>query len=109
MKKHKRSLVNKSIVAGLIVWLILGIGSGSAQTSTATAGGRLTLTLEPSLDGKGEIRATSIMEAKLSDFQGIFVLDGITYKAANIINGTAQFNLSAGQIPYRDEGNRYLR
>ncbi|MCX9010630.1 MAG: hypothetical protein OIN66_05840 [Candidatus Methanoperedens sp.] len=108
MKNHKRSPMNKSIVVGLVVWLILIMGLGAAQTSAATAAGKLTLTLEPSLDGKGNIRATSLMDAKLSDFQGIIVLNDIPYKAANITNGTAQFSLSAGQFPYRDEGNRYI-
>lgn len=94
MKKHKRSLVDKSIVVGLVVWLILGTGLGAAQISTTTAAGKLTLTLEPSLDGKGDIRATSITDAKLCDFQGICVLNGIPYKVATITNGTAQFSLS---------------
>ncbi len=58
------------------------------------AGGTLTLTLEPSLDGKGNIRVTSITDAKLCDFQGICVLNGIPYKAATITNGIAQFSLS---------------
>ncbi len=108
MKKHKRSLVNKSIVVGLVVLLILCIGLGNAQTATTTEGGKLILSLEPGLDGKGNIRATSITDAKLSDFQGILLLNGIPYNAANITNGTAQFSLSAGQFPHRDEGNRYI-
>jgi len=66
------------------------VGLGTAQTSVATATGKLTLTLEPSLDGKGDIRATSITDAKLSDFQGILVLNDIAYKAANITNSTVQ-------------------
>ncbi len=90
------------IIAIFVICLILGTGLAAAET------GRLILTLEPSLDGKGDIKATSITDAKLSDFQGILVLNGIAYKAANITNGTAQFNLSAGQFPYRDEGDRYI-
>jgi hypothetical protein len=79
----------------LVIWLILATGSATAGT--------LTLTLEPSLDGKGDIRAISITDAKLCDFQGICVLNGIPYKAATITNGTAQFSLSD-----RDAGARLI-
>ncbi len=83
------------IIAVFVICLILGTGSADAGT--------LTLTLEPSLDGKGNIRATSITDAKLCDFQGICVLNGIPYKAATIINGTAKFSLSD-----RDAGARLI-
>lgn len=95
MKSHKRSSVNKSIAVGLVVWFVLG--------TELVAAGTLTLNLEPSLDGKGNIRATSITDAKLSDYQGIFILNDKIYKAATITNGTAQFNLGDG-----DAGNRYI-
>jgi hypothetical protein len=93
IKKHERNLVNKSIVVGLVVWFLLG--------TELAAAGTLTLTLEPSLDGKGDIRATSITDAKLCDFQGICILNGIPYKAATITNGTAQFSLSDGDTGAR--------
>ncbi len=79
----------------LVICLILATGS--------VAAGTLTLTLEPSLDGKGDIRATSITDAKLCDFQGICVLNGIPYKTATITNGTAKFSLSD-----RDAGARLI-
>ncbi len=96
-----------NIIAGLLMILLIS-GTGLA------AAGTLTLTLEPSLDGKGEIRATSITDAKLSDVEGIFVLNGITYNAATITNDTARFSLRnygmAGN-PYvnaGDSGSRYI-
>ncbi len=106
MEKYKRSLVNKFIVVGLVIWLILGTGLAAAGT--------LTLTLEPSLDGKGDIRATSITQALLSTYyEGMTICtynatynnysNCTPYKAATITNGTAQFNLSD-----RDAGNRYI-
>ncbi|MFZ3059130.1 MAG: hypothetical protein WA102_05255 [Candidatus Methanoperedens sp.] len=82
-------------IAVFVICLILGTGLAAAGT--------LTLTLEPSLDGKGDIRATSITDAKLCDFQGICVLNGIPYKVATITNGTAQFSLSD-----RDAGARLI-
>lgn len=82
-------------IAVFVICLILGMGLAAAGT--------LTLTLGPSLDGKGDIRATSITDAKLSDFQGIFILNDKIYKAATITNGTAQFNMGDG-----DAGNRYI-
>ncbi len=58
MKKHIRNLVNKSIVVGLVVSLILGTGLAAAGT--------LTVSLSPSLDSKGDIiRAISITKAEL--------------------------------------------
>lgn len=47
-----------------VICLILGTGLAAAGT--------LTLTLEPSLDGKGDIRTTSITEAVLSRYDGLF-------------------------------------
>lgn len=83
------------IIAVFVMCLILGTGLVSAGT--------LTVSLEPSFNSKGDIKATSITDAKLCDFQGICVLNGVTYKAATIINGTAQFNLSD-----RDAGARLI-
>lgn len=83
------------IIAVFVIWFVLGTGF--------VAAGTLTLHLDPSLDGKGGVRATSITDAKLCDFQGICVLNGIPYKAATITNGTAQFNLSE-----RDAGARLI-
>lgn len=109
MKKYKRNLVNKSIVVGLVVSLLLGTGLVSAGT--------LTVSLQPSLDGNGTIKATSITKAVLSSPDGALP-DGsfglsrggyggkydTAYKNATIINGTAQFNLSIG-----DAGDRFIR
>ncbi len=82
-------------VAVFVIWFVLGTGLAAAGT--------LTLHLEPSLDGKGDVRATSITDAKLCDFQGICVLNGILYKVATITDGTAQFNLSE-----KDAGARLI-
>lgn len=81
------------------------------------AGGTLTASLSPSLDGKGDIRATSITKAVLSSPDGALpggsfvissggygIIYSTAYKTATIINGTAQFNLSAG-----DAGDRFIR
>ncbi len=81
------------------------------------AGGTLTVSLQPDLDGKGDIRATSITKALLSSPDGALPSDSFAigsgvsgviyntaYKTATIINGTAQFNLSA-----EDEGDRFIR
>jgi hypothetical protein len=51
-------------IAVFVICLILGTGLAAAGT--------LTLNLEPSLDGKGDIRATSITEAVLSRYDGLF-------------------------------------
>ncbi len=94
------------IIAVFVICLILG-------TSLAAAG-TLTLTLEPSLDGKGDIKATSITQALLSTYYEEMMIcrynttynnysNCTPYKAATITNGTAQFNLSE-----RDAGNRYI-
>jgi hypothetical protein len=83
------------IIAVFVVWFVLGTG--------LVAAGTLILHLEPILDGKGDIRATSITDAKLCDFQGICVLNGIPYKTATITNGTAKFSLSD-----RDAGVRLI-
>ncbi len=110
MKKHKRNLVNKSIVVGLVISLIFGTG--------LVAAGTLTVILQPSLGSQGDtIRATSITKAVLSSIDGalptnLFEIGGggygvklnTTYNTATIINGTAQFNLSAG-----DAGDHFIR
>ena len=82
-------------IAFSVIGFILGTGLAAA--------GILTVTLEPGLDGKGDIRVMSLTDAKLCDFQGICVLNGIPYKAATITNGTAQFSLSE-----RDAGARLI-
>ncbi len=64
MKSHKRSSVNKYIAVGLVVWFVLG--------TELAAAGTLILHLQPSLDGKGNIRATSITEAVMSRYDGLF-------------------------------------
>ncbi len=90
-------------IAVFMIWFALSTGLAAAGT--------LTLTLEPSLDGKGDIRATSITDAKLSDFQGIMVLNDKIYNAATITNGTARFSLRSNGYewnPYGDAGNRYI-
>ncbi len=88
------------IIAVFVICLILGTGLAAAGT--------LTLTLEPSIDGKGDIKATSITQALLSRYDGIMIIcrvysPCITYKAATITNGTAKFNLSN-----EDAGTRYI-
>ncbi len=52
------------IIAVSVICLILGTGLAAAGT--------LTVVLEPSLDGKGDIKATSITEAALSRYDGLF-------------------------------------
>lgn len=94
MGKAKRSVVDKSMAAGLIVWLILGTGLAAAGT--------LTLTLEPSLDSKGDIiKATSITKAQLFGYYNYN--SSVYYETATITNGTALFNLSD-----RDAGDRFI-
>ncbi len=88
MKKYKKNLVSKSIAIGLVVWLMIGIGLGAAETVT----GRLTLSLQSSLDGGGDIKATAITKAELLGPDGAVVM-----KTATITGGTAQFNLSGVQ------------
>ncbi len=133
------------IIAVFVLWFVLGTGLATAGT--------LTLTLDPGLDSKGDIRTTSITEAVLSRFDGLFFdpdavviirsgnisneKEKINYlaqtvnvsnneslrllcdsgncsyevfkplkrpfNAATITNGTARFNLNAG-----DAGNRYI-
>lgn len=56
--------MNYHTIAVFAIFLILGTGLATAGT--------LTLNLEPSLDGKGDIRATSITEAVLSNDEGLF-------------------------------------
>ncbi len=74
--------MNKSIM-GLLIWLVLVTGLVAAQT-----GGKLTLSLQPSLDGDGSIKATSITKAELLG------TDGTVVKTATIIGVNAQFDLS---------------
>ncbi|MCZ7355478.1 MAG: hypothetical protein O8C65_00970 [Candidatus Methanoperedens sp.] len=53
------------IIAVFVILFILGTG--------LVAAGTLTINLEPSLDGKGDIRATSIIQAVLSIYDGEFI------------------------------------
>ncbi|MCZ7382674.1 MAG: hypothetical protein O8C64_14025 [Candidatus Methanoperedens sp.] len=86
MNTHKKHLLNKYLIV-LVVWLTLCIGLAAAQT--ATTAGILTLSLQPSLDGKGDIKATSITSAELLG------LDGGVIKTATLTGGTAQFDLGS--------------
>lgn len=82
-------------IAVFVICLILGTGLAAAGT--------LTVSLQPSLGGKGTIKAESITKADLvSPF--ISPEEGSTYKTATIINGIAHFNLSAN-----DTGDRFIR
>ncbi len=83
MNTHRKHLLNKSLI-GLLVWLTLCIGLVAAQTTT----GRLTLSLQPSLDREGDIKATSITTAELLGPGGTVMITG------TVAGGTAQFNLS---------------
>lgn len=51
-------------IAVFVIWFVLSTGLAAAGT--------LTLHLEPSLDGKGDIRATSITGGVLSRYDGLF-------------------------------------
>jgi hypothetical protein len=83
---HRKHLVNKTLIV-LVVWLTLYIGLAAAQTSMTA--GILTLSLQPSLDGSGNIKATSITSAELLG------LDGTVIKTATPAGGTAQFDLGS--------------
>lgn len=83
MNTHRKHLLNKSLI-GLLIWLTLCIGLVAAQTTT----GRLMLSLQPSLDGDGDIKATSITSAELLGTDGTVMITG------TVAGGTAQFNLS---------------
>lgn len=93
MNSQRKHLLNKSLIV-LVVWLTLCIGLVAAQTTT----GRLTLSLQPGLDGKGDIKATSITSAELLG------LDGAVIKTATLTGGKAQFDL--GSIA---GGNYFIR
>ncbi len=86
MNTDRKHLIGKSII-GLTIWLILGIGLVAAQNSTA-ATGKLTLNLQPSLDGEGDIKATSITMAELLGTDGTVMVNG------TVAGGIAQFDLS---------------
>jgi hypothetical protein len=86
MNTDRKHFIGKFII-GLIVWLILGVGLVAAQNSTAAAG-KLTLNLQPSLDGEGNIKATSITMAELLGTDGTVMVNG------TVAGGTAQFDLS---------------
>ncbi len=94
MKMSRISLANKSII-GLVIWFILVTGPVVAQTGTA---GKLTLSLQPSLDGNGNVKATSITKAELLG------TDGTLMKTATLSGGKAQFDLN-GVVP----GDYFIR
>ncbi len=83
MKCHKRSSVNKYVAVGLVVWFVL--------STWLVAAGTLTLHLEPSLDSKRDIRATSITKTELlrMDYNGT-----VTTVTGTAAGSTALFNLS---------------
>lgn len=84
------------VIAVFVIWPVLCTGLALAGT--------LTVSLEPSLDGKeGDIRATSITKAEWFVPDGQFIVGGLTYKLATITNGTAEFNLSD-----RDAGDSFI-
>ena len=93
----------QTVAVLVVIWLVLATGLAEAGT--------LTVSLSPSLDGNGTIKAASITKAVLSSIDGAlpdgsFVVSsggyGIkfntSYKNATIINGTAKFNLSTGDV-----------
>jgi hypothetical protein len=83
MKKHKRNLVNKSIVVGLMVWLLLGTGLAAAGT--------LTVSLQPGLDGNGTILADSLTKAELLERS---VDINVPAAVGTVADNTVLFNLS---------------
>ncbi len=85
------------IIAVLVICLISGIGLAAAGT--------LTLTIEPSLDGKGEIMATSITEAALSIYDGTF----FDPEAVVIIKSGKISNVSRdNELEYMEETEKTL-
>ncbi len=84
MNTHRKHLVNNSLIV-LVVWFTLCTGLAVAQT--VLTAGILTLNLQSSLDGKGDIKATSITSAELLG------LDGTVIKTATLAGGAAQFDL----------------
>ncbi|VVB96869.1 Uncharacterised protein [uncultured archaeon] len=83
MNTDRKHLVNKSLI-GLVVLLTICTGFAAAQATT----GRLTLSLQPSLDGDGDIKATSITMAELLGTDGKVMITG------TVAGSTAQFDLS---------------
>jgi hypothetical protein len=86
MNTHRKNLVNKSLIV-LMVFFTLYTGLAAAET--AMTAGILTLSLQSSLDGKGDIKATSITSAELLG------LDGTVIKTATLAGGKAQFDLGS--------------
>ncbi len=83
MNTYRKHLVNKSLIV-LAVWFTLFTVMVAAQATT----GRLILSLQPSLDGEGNIKATSINTAELLGTDGTVMITG------TVAGGMAQFNLS---------------
>ena len=84
MNTRKRNIVNY-IAAGLLICFLLSIGSTAAQ---AAATGKLTLRLQTSLDGEGDVKATSITRAELINPDGTVIING------NVSGGTVSFDMS---------------
>lgn len=85
-RKHLNKGLKIGVVIGLFVWFLLGAGLGAAQS------GKLTLSLQTSLDSSGDsIKATSITKAELLSTTGTVI------NTATIIGGTARFDLSGVQ------------
>ncbi len=82
MNTSKRNIVNY-IAAGLLICFLLGF-----TAVQAAAAGKLTLSLQTSLDGEGDIKATSITGAQLTSPDGTVVING------NVSGGTASFDMS---------------
>ncbi len=85
MNTHKKHLLNKFLIGLVVFTLCIGL----AAAETATTAGILTLTLQPGLDGDGDIKATSITSAELLG------LDGGVIKTATLTGGKAQFDLGS--------------
>ncbi len=94
MNTRKRNRVNY-IAAGLLICFLLSMGSTVVQ---AAAGGKLILSLQPGLDGEGDVKATSITKAELTSPDGIVMING------DVSGGTVQFNLSG-----IDAGDYFIR
>jgi len=94
MNTRKRNMVNY-IAAGLLICFWLSMGSINVQ---AAEGGKLILSLQPSLDGEGNIKATSITGAELISPDGTVMANSV------VSGGKAQFNLSG-----IDSGDYFIR
>ncbi|VVB94327.1 Uncharacterised protein [uncultured archaeon] len=94
MNTRKRNMVSY-IATGLLICFSLSMGSTVVQAAT---GGKLMLSLQPGLDGEGDVKATSITKAELTSPDGIVMING------DVSGGTVQFNLSG-----IDAGDYFIR